>query len=65
MYRAIPKGNKLLDEKWNKRRMQLHRLRLRAIKPIVETYNRTIQPKHLIRNSKKEQNFEGMFLRPV
>ncbi len=59
MYRAIPKGNKLLDDRWNRRKMQLHLEKLRTIKPVVETYNRTVKSVHLARNSKKEQIFEG------
>ena len=59
MYRAITKGNKLLDDKWNKRKMELHKLKLKTMKPMVVTYNRAPALKHLARNCKKEQLFEG------
>ncbi len=36
MYRAIPTGNKLLSRKWNEKEREIHRAKLREIKPAVE-----------------------------
>jgi len=61
MYRAIPTSNKILEDKWTKKRMDMHRQRLKTIKPTFETFHRKAQISHLLRNSKKEQIFEGNF----
>ena len=59
MFRAIPRSSKILDDLWNKKRMEQHKRNLRTIKPMVETHVHATPVSRLGRKSKKEQLFEG------
>ena len=60
MNRLFVASSKILNDRWTKYRMNLHKQRLKGVKPAVNTH----QPKftHSIQNGKKKQIFEGMFI---
>ena len=62
MYRAVPTGNRLLEERWNRWQMKQHKQRLRSMKPIINTFHTGHKMNHTIRNFKREQLFEGIVL---
>jgi len=59
MYRQIPRSNKLLDVKWKKEKLELHKQRLKTIQPILTTRFKVSTPIHLLNNNKGRQLFEG------
>jgi len=59
MYRAIPTGNRILQERWNRRKMIQHRQRIRSMKPIINSYHNAPVQSKTLRNFKREQIFEG------
>jgi len=62
MYRAIPVGNKLCAERNRQRNQELHRQRLRAMKPQVDTtVPDVVHLDHLKNNLKREQLLEERY----
>lgn len=59
MYRAIPIGNKLLDDKWVKKQLMQHKLRVKLMKPTFRTYDSKPRLSSNSRNLKRDQYFEG------
>ena len=62
MYRAIPKPNKILDEKWNQKQLELHKKRVKDMRATVTTRFQSKNLKHITNNGKKQKMFEGMYL---
>eukprot|EP00826_Nyctotherus_ovalis_P063249 TRINITY_DN9259_c0_g3_i2.p2 TRINITY_DN9259_c0_g3~~TRINITY_DN9259_c0_g3_i2.p2 ORF type:complete len:102 (+),score=18.93 TRINITY_DN9259_c0_g3_i2:81-386(+) len=65
MYRAIPTGNRILEERWTRRQMAQHRQRIKSMKPIINTYHSVSVPNRTLRNFKREQIFEGSCVNSV
>jgi E3 ubiquitin-protein ligase TRIP12 len=62
MYRSIPVGNKLCAERNRQRSQELHKQRLKAMRPQVDTSEPTVtQLDHLRNNLKREQLLEERY----
>lgn len=58
MYREKPVANKICARKWQQREYEIHRKKLKAIKPSINNKPPNEYP-HLKRNLKKLQNDRG------
>lgn len=58
MHRAIPQGSKLLSKKWAQQEQEIHKKKLRDIRPTVEI-REPPKFKHLKKKLKKTQMLEG------
>ncbi|KAL0218663.1 hypothetical protein P9112_004316 [Eukaryota sp. TZLM1-RC] len=60
MYRAIPSSNKLLEQKWRQRELNLHRQKLKKMKPAIDN-KPPPDHRHVFENKKKQQIDEERF----
>lgn len=60
MYRGLPTGSKLLAKKWQEKERQIHRDRLRNVKPTID-FKKPTKFKHLKSRAKKEQMLEDRY----
>merc|ERR1719356_853606 len=62
MFRAIPVGNKLCAERTRQKNLELHRQRIKAMKPQVDTSEpNVVHLDHLRTNLKREQLLEERY----
>lgn len=59
MYRDIPTTKRVLKIRWERRLMNIHKQKLKTMKPMIKNNMQTIEYKHLSRKLKREQIYEG------
>jgi len=62
MYRAIPVGNKICAKRWEQQKHEMHREKIRTMKPSIDTKEPTVcQFDHIRNNLKREQMLEERY----
>lgn len=59
MYRVIPVGSKLLQRRWDQKEREIHKSKLREMKPSVDV-KEPVQFRHIKKKLKKNQMLEGI-----
>ena len=59
MHRALPVGNKILTKRWQDRDKEIHKRKLRDVKPSIDS-RCPVRFRHISKKAKKEQILEGI-----